>query len=263
VPTHAGTYRWVLTYSGDRNNDPAGPTACGLDSETVVVHPAQPTIVTVASGAVHVGTAISDSAVLAGGAHPTGTITFRLYGPDDATCTGSPAHVSSVEVTHGNDTYHSADFTPRIVGTYRWVAHYSGDHNNEPASSACGDPGEEVVVSQVPLAQPELATTASAGGPAGSPIHDTARLTGGADPTGTITFEVYGPNNPDCAAPPAAVRVVTVHGNGDYESGPFRPIEAGHIGGAPATPETSTTTVPPRPPATIRRRRSTCRRPRR
>ena len=46
-----------------------------------------PTIVTSANQTgVVVGTNISDSATLSGGFSPTGTITFRAYGPNDPTC---------------------------------------------------------------------------------------------------------------------------------------------------------------------------------
>jgi hypothetical protein len=33
TPTQPGTYRWVVKYSGDANNHPAGPTPC--DAEPV------------------------------------------------------------------------------------------------------------------------------------------------------------------------------------------------------------------------------------
>ena len=36
MPGTAGTYRWRVAYSGDANNDAAGPTACGETTETVV-----------------------------------------------------------------------------------------------------------------------------------------------------------------------------------------------------------------------------------
>lgn len=225
TPTHAGTYRWTVEYSGDSLNHGAGPTDCGVPSETFVVNPASPTLVTVASPGVEVGHEISDSATLSGGANPTGTITFRLYGPDNSDCSGDAIFTSHVGV-RGNDTYHSGAFTPEHAGTYRWVAEYSGDSDNNGASTHCGDAGEEVHVGPPPPVQPTLTTTASAGAPAGSPIHDTAHLTGGDNPTGTITFEVYGPNNSDCAPPPAHISTVRVSGNGDYTAS-FRPLRAG------------------------------------
>lgn len=125
-----------------------------------MIAPAHPAIRTVASGATVLGNPISDSATLSGGSHPTGTITFRVYGPDDSTC-ATPADTSSATAS-GNDTYHSGSFTPTTVGTWRWIADYSGDHNNDPAATGCRDPGEEVVVSAAPPpAAPDLSSTAS------------------------------------------------------------------------------------------------------
>ena len=48
-----------------------------------------------ASPSVQVGGQISDTATLAGGANPTGDITFTLFGPDNATCTGDPIFTST------------------------------------------------------------------------------------------------------------------------------------------------------------------------
>jgi hypothetical protein len=225
TPPVAGTYRWVVSYSGDANNNPAGPTACGDLNEIAVISKAQPAIMTAAPGAVEVGTPIRDSATLSGGSDPTGTITFRVYEPADSSCAGPPAASSTVTVS-GNGSYHSDPFTPSGPGTYRWVASYSGDPNNGAVATSCGDPGEVVFVPPPP-AQPALTTTASAGAPAGSPIFDTAHLSGGSGPTGSITFDVYGPDNSGCASPPAGTSTVTVSGNGDYRSRPFTPTQPG------------------------------------
>ena len=52
-------------------------------------------------------------------------------------------------------------------------------------------------------ATPAIDTTPlPAGGTVGISIFDTARVTGGFDPTGTVTFELFGPGNTTCAAPP-------------------------------------------------------------
>ena len=227
APTRAGTYRWTVSYSGDDNNEATGPTECGIAAETVHVTKAKPKIVTVASPAVILGGPIKDSATLSDGARPTGTITFHVYGPDDANCSGNPADSSTVDVS-GNATYESRSFTPTAVGIYRWVAIYSGDDNNESAKTSCGDPGEEVVVAHGPPPPPPgLATVASPSAPAGSAIHDTAHVTGGSNPTGTITFRLYGPDNDTCAAPAVFTSTVTVSGVGAYDSAPFTPTAAG------------------------------------
>jgi hypothetical protein len=78
----AGTYYWQADYSGDANNG-AASSACNL--ETVTVSKNIPVITTNASGSLQLGTAISYVAHLSGGFSPTGSITFNLYGPNDAT----------------------------------------------------------------------------------------------------------------------------------------------------------------------------------
>jgi hypothetical protein len=103
------------------------------------------TLTTRASHDVKLGRQVSDAATLAGGLSPTGTITFRLFGPGNATCTGTPAFTSTKPVS-GNGSYTSAPFTPTVVGTYRWIAAYSGDANNSPVSTVCSDPAETVRV---------------------------------------------------------------------------------------------------------------------
>ncbi|MCA1684012.1 MAG: hypothetical protein LC708_02650, partial [Actinobacteria bacterium] len=149
---------------------------------------ASPTLTTQASPGGPVGTQVNDVATLAGGANPTGSITFNLYGPGNNTCTGSPAHTSNVVVS-GNGNYTSSNFTPASVGTYRWVATYSGDANNAPAGpTACLDPAEDVIITQ---ATPTISTLASAGGPVGTSVNDVATVSGGASPTGTVTFQLF------------------------------------------------------------------------
>jgi hypothetical protein len=96
---------------------------------------------------------VSVAAGLAGGADPTGSITFRLYGPDDATCSHTPVSTSA-RLVAGNGNYFSADFTPTAAGTYRWVVSYSGDDDNEAVRSACG--AANVVASAPPAVTPPV-----------------------------------------------------------------------------------------------------------
>jgi hypothetical protein len=111
------------------------------------------TVTTQASPSVAVGGSISDSATLAGGVNPTGTITFKLFGPNDATCSG-PVTATSSKTVSGNSAYPSDSFTTQAAGTYRWVASYGGDSNNAPASTACGDATESVTVTAPPPPTP-------------------------------------------------------------------------------------------------------------
>ena len=108
---------------------------------------------TVASPGVTLGAPISDNATLSGGGiaplQPTGTITFNLFGPNDAVCAG-PIVFTSSPVVNFNGPYVSGNFTPLAAGTYRWVANYSGDANNTATANACNAANESVIVAAAP-----------------------------------------------------------------------------------------------------------------
>jgi hypothetical protein len=77
-------------------------------------------------------------------------------------------------------------------------------------------------------ASPSLATNASAGGSLGASVHDTATLTDGFNPNGTITFHLYGSNDPNCSGTPAFTDTKSLSsGNGSYDSSDFTPTQAG------------------------------------
>ena len=222
--TASGTYRWVATYSGDANNLAAGPTGCGDSAEAVrVTIPAVTALASSASPAVTIGGAIHDTAHLSGGARPTGRISFRLYGPARTGCTGRPLFAATVKVA-GNDDYASPSFTPTTAGAYQWVAGYSGDARNKPAGpTRCNDAAEAAIVREVavdPVAT-AFSTTASPSPQLGAALYDVAHLRSGLDPGGTITFELFGPDDQGCAGPPAFTDTALVNGNGDYRSAVF------------------------------------------
>src|SRR5436305_4092564 len=83
-PTQAGTYYWVASYSGDSNNK---AIASGCADEPVVIGHASPAIKTTQEPAsAVVGATVKDKATLTGlfGAHPSGTVTCKLY--DNKNC---------------------------------------------------------------------------------------------------------------------------------------------------------------------------------
>jgi hypothetical protein len=123
-----------------------GLTANGLGTTQTSVSRAATSISTAATPPPSPGSGgpVADTANLSGAASPTGTITFTLYGPGDATCAGTPVFTDTKPVT-GNSAI-SAGFTPTQSGTYRWIAAYSGDANNQPVSGSCNDTGESVTV---------------------------------------------------------------------------------------------------------------------
>lgn len=154
---------------------------------------------------------------------------FALYGPDNATCTGTPAFTSTVPQPVGNGQVLSPSFTPTLAGTYRWVASYSGDANNGPAAGVCNAFSETRVVT---AAAPSLTTTASADGPLGAaPLTDTATVTGRVSPVAgdTIDFRLYGPNDATCAGSPVfeSLHVTYFLTGGTVTSAPFTPSAAG------------------------------------
>lgn len=144
--------------------------------------------------AVTVGASVTDSAVLSGANVATagGTVTYTLY--SNNTCTTSVFDGGTKTVTNGvvpdSDAY-----TTDTVGTFWWRASYSGDgEDNLSSISACTD---EVLT--VNKASPTLPTTPSpASGEIGDTLNDSATVTGGYNPTGNVTFNLWGPDDVDC-----------------------------------------------------------------
>jgi autotransporter-associated beta strand protein len=137
----AGGKRFRISYVGGDGND---VTLRALST---------PGLTAGASGNVELGNPVSDTATLAGGFSPGGTVTFRLYGPDDANCSGAPVFTDTKAVS-GNGDYTSAGFRPTEVGTYRWIASYSGDGTNDAVAGACNDPNQSVTVAAQPPPNP-------------------------------------------------------------------------------------------------------------
>ena len=203
TPTAVGTYYWTASYSGDANNAPSA-SACGDADESSVVTKEQPALATVATPSVTVGDPISDTATLSGAtADAGGTITFHLF--SDSGCTNEVTTGLSPVTVNGNGSYNSGNFTPTAVGTYYWTASYSGDGNNEPASTACGDANESSVVGKAPSSidtvqhlRPQDSATVSA--------------SAGGTPTGNVTFELFGLGDTTCAGPAVYTETVALSG---------------------------------------------------
>lgn len=184
-----------------------------LTGASIVVPKASPTIPsTTPSASTTVGGAISDSAVLANGRVPTGTLTFTLFGPGDTTCR-TPISTLTTPVD-GNGTYTSPGVPADTPGTYRWTVLYGGDANNNPVSAtACGS--ETITVIK---ASPSLTTTPSGTVPVGGTVSDTADLSGSYRATGTVTFSLYAPGDISCQNALTQL-TATVNGDGTYNSG--------------------------------------------
>ena len=156
-----------------------------------------------------------------GGAAAGGTITFKLYGPDDCT---TVAYTSDAVTVSGNGPYSTPNpqFVPTKPGTYHWAAIYSGNlpnNNGTSHNTGCTDTDEDVVVTSVPSRM----TTTQKWVP-----NDSATISASAagDLKGTVTFTLY-PSS-DCSG--TAV---------------FPAENVGVAGASPQTVGTSNTTAVP------------------
>jgi hypothetical protein len=108
-------------------------------------------LTTTATASATVGDPISDTAHLTVPVGAGGTITFHLYF-NSATCAAASevsTGLSPVSVDGPGD-YNSGNYTNTQVGTYRWIAVYSGDASTDGSSTACGDAGETTTVNKLP-----------------------------------------------------------------------------------------------------------------
>jgi hypothetical protein len=99
-----------------------------LESPTLTATPSSPVIV---------GGTMTDTAVIASGADPTGFLTYSLFRADAGDCHGQPLFTSFKSVS-GDGRYTSQLYGPLAPGTYKWRVTYSGDEKNNPASVPCG-----------------------------------------------------------------------------------------------------------------------------
>ncbi|MEA2297357.1 MAG: hypothetical protein QOF77_293 [Solirubrobacteraceae bacterium] len=187
-------------------------------NQPVLVNKAAPGLTTTATPTAPAGQPITDTAHLTAatppGPAPTGTITFNLYAT--AGCGGVPVFTSTVPVSGVGDYTSAPPFTPTAPGSYFWTAAYSGDVSNAAVTTACGDNNETTMVTK---AAPAIVTVASGPGPT---ITDRATLSGGVNPTGSIVFTLFGPDDATCARPAIFTSTVPVNaGNGGYTSGAF------------------------------------------
>lgn len=116
---------------------------------------ALPTIAALASPSITLGAGQLVDVIVVNGRvnpQPDATVSFDLFGPDDATC-AQPPLFRSVRVPYpvGGGAVTSAAFAPAMPGTYRWRASYSGDASNQPVSAPCNEVNQSVDVRASPL----------------------------------------------------------------------------------------------------------------
>ncbi len=208
VATQVGTYIWAVSFAGDSLNDPAVDQ--GGAAEQLTTTKASPTLVTTASVSASnvVGSAMpQDSAVLSGGYNESGPITFILTAPDNSV-------VDTETITpNGDGTYNTSNTNVATqVGTYTWTVSYAGDGLNNPANDQGGTAEQVTTVKS----SPTISTSASetAGGVVGSAVlSDSVTVSGGDNPTGTVSFTLTAPNGTT-----SPVGTVTVAGDGTYNA---------------------------------------------
>jgi hypothetical protein len=124
--------------SQEPNSDP---------SDCVLIVSFGTSVQTSPSGSVSWSATLDDSAAITpSGA--TGTVTFKLYPPSDASCLGTPIWTSDAIATvgsggtgstTGNVGSPTGGRTVSVAGTYHWVVNYSATGNYVSSDSACGE----------------------------------------------------------------------------------------------------------------------------
>jgi hypothetical protein len=232
VPPAAGWYPISGFYGGDEHNlsvfanlpmienipEFAGCEESG--SLGLMVAPTTPALDLEVSPPVTVGQPVAATAHLLGGYRAGGTVTFSLFEPGDLTCSGAAA--ATVSALLSGDLTSSGELTTSAVGRYNFTARYSGDHDNSPVSSGCG-------AASVTVARAAPTITAAPYSAGGLDIGERASLSGGFDPSGTVKFTLFGPNDPTCAGPPR-FRVIAPVINSVADTGAIFTEHPGHFG---------------------------------
>jgi len=236
--TAIGTYCWRAVYSGDTVYAGASHTNATSECFTVVDEPESqldPTIATTSDpsgGGVVPGDTVRDVATVTGppaGAVPTGSVSFFLCGPAQVSasgCVSGGTQIGAAVVLNASGQATSASTTnTTTVGRYCWRAEYSGDANyfagtHTNSSSECFTTAKLT---------PEITTDPKPDAAnVGDPIYDTATVTGGSYPTGTVRFELFGPSDPDCSGNPVFIDTQTLSG-GRASSDTYRPSVFGRF----------------------------------
>jgi hypothetical protein len=199
--TSAGRYCWRAVYSGDSANGIPGSSDFS-PTECFTVNPVPSALSTKAGPGVDLGNPVTDEATLSGtatqpanpvinttgaaGPAAGGTITFKLYGPDDCT---TLAYTSPAVAVSGNGTYNTPapQFEPTKPGTYHWVAQYSGSSPNTLGTTHnadCADTNEDVVVTQ-----PRVSLTSAQTWVPNDSV--TVTVDGGGTVSGKVSFALY------------------------------------------------------------------------
>lgn len=171
-------------------------------------------------------TSFSSSGSRNGGLNtPDWSVSFTPTGGPTTTLTGRASFSGksfslTVPIAGGNGN---------VVASSQWSSSQtrdgdSGGKSNTLKIKDC--PVQIVLAPPTSMAKPALSTTAAAAVALGESITDTATLSGGIAPTGTITFNVYAATDTTCST--VLFQVATpVSGNGAYASPAVTPTAPG------------------------------------
>jgi hypothetical protein len=227
TPNQDGDYWLYASYGGDTNNGAATST-CPSVAKIVVSGKASATVSLTGPGTGVRGTAIAAGSIAAtlanvSGTNASGTVTFKVFGPETTaptTCTSGGTSVGTATVSGGGSYSPSAGYTPSSTGTYWWYASYGGDTNNSSATSPCGSS-----MSSTTVTLPPTTTTASA--PGSTTVNSyiaassmSATLSGATSTAGgTVSFRMFGPQATPpttCTSGGTVLSTVDVSGNDTY-----------------------------------------------
>jgi hypothetical protein len=154
-------------------------------------------------------------------AEVTGTVTWKWYGPNAATCSGTPLSTLTSTVIPGvGFSATNAILPTHGLGTYLLVASYSGDEHTAPTTSGCG--ADKVEVKEWPT----LVATVAPSTHVGTPIQITPQVRG-LEPTGTILMLVFA--NAGCSGVALTEQTVQVASDGTSPTIEFTPMAPGRL----------------------------------
>ena len=142
--TTTGPRTLTASYGGDTNF--LSSTSVGV-TQTVQTEGAPTITSTPSPKTAHVGATLQDAATLSntGALDGTGTVTFRLFGPHDATCAAGPLDTETVTGVSSDGPFSTTTgYKATTAGTYHWTVSFSGDSDDQSAVSACSS--EPVVI---------------------------------------------------------------------------------------------------------------------
>ena len=188
-----GTYYWQAVYSGDANNNGASSPCTATNNEQLTVNKASPTHQHDPVGVEHQRRRNSPRHLgaercwaLDGDRHGRLQLLHQQHLHD------GPVAVNTVTVPTSGTVPNSSAATFNSVGTYYWQAVYSGDANNNGASSPCTATNNEQLT--VTKASPTISTALSARPSISEARPTTPRtLTGDVADTGagTVAYSYY------------------------------------------------------------------------